>query len=125
MSAEDFSSPNTYSVIEPALRLLIPRISSQEVDLIHVVIRKGGHITEYFILGLLLFRGCRGESIPAWNWRWSLLAVIVVAFWAGSDEWHQSFVPTRTASIADVGIDTAGGILAQFVSALSHRYTRK
>ncbi|MGN6720013.1 MAG: VanZ family protein, partial [Candidatus Binatia bacterium] len=26
------------------------------------------------------------------------------------DEWHQSFVPSRTASVIDVLIDTFGGI---------------
>jgi VanZ family protein len=50
---------------------------------------------------------------------------VVVILWAVSDELHQSFVSTRTASAADVGIDTAAGILAQFVGALWHRYREK
>ena len=95
------------------------------MGLIHAMIRKAGHVIEYFILGLLLFLTFRDGSTALWKWRWSLFAVIGVALWAISDEWHQSFVPTRTASVVDVGIDTAGGILAQFVSALRHRYTRK
>jgi len=105
--------------------LLIPKISSQELSLIHVVIRKAGHVIEYFVLGLLLFRTFRGNSISLWNWRWSFFAVIAVALWAAGDEFHQSFVSTRTASAVDVGIDTAGGILAQFVAALWHRFRKK
>jgi VanZ family protein len=105
--------------------LLIPKISAQELGLIHAVIRKAGHVTEYFILGLLLFRTFSSSSISSWSWRWSLYAVIIVVLWAVSDEFHQSFVPTRTASAVDVGIDTAAGILAQFVGALWHRYRKK
>ena len=125
MSTETFSSQNTLSVVETILRFLIPKILSQEVDLIHVFIRKSGHVIEYFILGLLLFRAFRGGSIGSWNWRWTFFAVIVVVLWAASDEFHQSFVPTRTASVVDVIIDTAGGILAQFVGVLWHRYRKK
>jgi VanZ family protein len=125
MSTETFSSQNTFSLVETVLRFLVPKISSQEMGLIHAFIRKSGHVIEYFILGLLLFRAFRGSSIVSWNWRWSFLAVIVVVLWAASDEFHQSFVPTRSASAVDVGIDTAGGILSQFVSALWHRYRKK
>jgi VanZ family protein len=107
------------------LGFLIPKISSQELSLIHAVIRKAGHVTEYFILGLLLFRSFRGSSISSWNWRWSFLAIVVVVLWAASDELHQSFLLTRTGSAVDVGIDSAAGILAQFVGALWHRYRRK
>jgi VanZ family protein len=124
MSTEAFSSRNTFSLIETVLRFLVHEISSKEIGLIHAFIRKAGHVIEYFILGLLLFRAFRGGSIALWNWRWSFFAVIVVVLWATSDEFHQSFVPTRTASLVDVGIDTAGGILAQFVSALWQRYRK-
>jgi len=41
-------------------------------------------------------------------------------FYAASDELHQSFVSTRTASLHDVGIDILGGIIALVLSALLH-----
>jgi len=125
MSTETFSSENTFSWIEMLLRFLAPKISAQEMVFAHVLIRKAAHVTEYFVLGLLLFRTFRGNSALLWNWRWSFFAVIGVALWAASDEFHQSFVSTRTASAVDVSIDTAGGILAQFVAALWYRYRRK
>jgi len=125
MSTETFSSENTLSWIEIVLRSLVPRISTHGLDLVHTVLRKAGHVIEYFILGLLLFRTFSSSSISSWSWRWSLYAVIIVVLWAVSDEFHQSFVSTRTASAVDVGIDTAAGILAQFVGALWHRYRRK
>ena len=125
MSTETFSSQNTFSWTETVLLFLFPKISSQEMGLIHTFIRKAGHVIEYFILGLLLFRAFRGELTLSWSWRWSFFAVIVGALWAATDELHQSFVPTRTASIVDVGIDIAGGVLAQFVSILWYRYRKK
>ncbi len=125
MSTETFSSENTFSWTEVLLRFLAPNISAQEMVFIHGLIRKAAHVIEYFVLGLLLFRTFRGRSTLLWNWRWSFFAVIVVFLWAASDEFHQSFVSTRTASAVDVGIDTAGGILAQFVAAFWHRYRKK
>jgi VanZ family protein len=125
MSTETFSSQNTFSLVERVLRFLFSEISSQEMSLIHALIRKSGHFIEYFILSLLLFRAFRGRSIGSWNWRWPLFAIILVVLWAASDEFHQSFVPTRTASVVDLLVDTAGGASGQFVSVLWHRYTKK
>ena len=113
MSTETLSSDNTYSVTEAILRFLFPEISSQGLESIHALIRKTGHVSEYFVLGLLLFRAFRGDSAVFWKWRWPILAVSVLALWAGSDELHQRFVSTRTTSLIDVGIDVVGGILAQ------------
>ena len=125
LSTETFSSPKTFSFMETALRFFLPKISPREVDLIHAMIRKSGHVIVYFILGLLLFRAFRGGSIRSWNWRWSFFAVISVVLWAAGDEFHQSFVSTRTASVADVVIDTAGGVLAQFAIIFWHRCRKK
>jgi VanZ family protein len=125
MSTETFSSENTLSWMEIVIRSLVPDISTQGLDLIHTVIRKAGHVVEYFILGLLLFQVFNSGSTAGWNWRWSFFAVIVVVLWASIDELHQSFVPTRTASPVDVGIDIAGGILSQFVIALWRRHRKK
>jgi VanZ family protein len=38
------------------------------------------------------------------------VCVVFATFYAASDEWHQSFVPSRTASLADVTIDSVGAI---------------
>jgi VanZ family protein len=125
MSTEAFSSQNTFSWIETALRFLVPKISYQDVGLVHTFIRKTGHVAEYFILGLLLFRAFCGGSNATWNWGCFFFAVMIMVLWAAGDEFHQSFVSTRTASPVDVAIDTAGGILGQFGSALWHLHRRK
>ena len=120
MSTGTFSAKNTYLITEPILRFLMPSILPEKVDMIHGIIRKLGHVTEYFILGLLLFRAFRSGSGELRILRWACYSFLVVVLYALSDEFHQSFVATRTASLFDVGIDTLGGILAQGVSVLWH-----
>jgi VanZ family protein len=65
------------------------------------VLRKGAHVTEYAILGLLLLRAV-GREVPAF--------LIGVAY-AITDEVHQRFVQGRHASPIDVAIDSAGILL--------------
>lgn len=62
-------------------------------------------------------------AVLAWAWRWALaawlrhnVAIAVSAFAVAAlygliDEWHQSFVPGRYASLTDVALDTVGAAL--------------
>ena len=69
------------------------------------ILRKGAHMTEYAILGLLLLRAVGGE-LPAF--------VLGIAY-AITDEIHQHFVRGRHASPIDVLIDTAGVAIGIFL----------
>lgn len=100
----------------------MPGLRHQQIAAIHGLIRKCGHIIEYFILGLLMFRYLRWSFTDLRVWRHATIAAVIVLLYAISDEFHQSFEYTRTASIVDVGIDTIGGILAQAVSVIWHYY---
>ena len=111
-------------MVKEILPYLFPALSEEAFLLIHMSLRKAAHVTEYFVLSLLLFRAFRGGSGAPWNWRWSFFSLLGVVLWAAVDELHQSFVPARTASIVDVGIDMAGGLLAQLVIALVYRYKK-
>ncbi len=116
MSTETFSSEHTFSVVTTIMSFLASGLSAEEVDLIHAIIRKIAHVVEHLILGFLLFRAFRGHSSARWRWRWLFRASIVVFLWAAGDEFHQSFVSTRTGSIVDVGIGRLGEALGQFMS---------
>jgi VanZ family protein len=73
-----------------------------------VVLRKLAHVAEYLILTLLLLRALQRSGV-------ALVAPVAIAAalaYACSDEWHQSFVPGRTATPRDVAIDGAGIALA-------------
>ena len=114
-STGHFTSEKTAGHIIPFLHWLLPHASWDTIGEIHHLIRKGGHIFEYFVFALLLLyaiRGGRGE----WRWSWALIAVAGVAVYAGADEFHQSFVPGRGASVWDALLDTSAGALAILIA---------
>jgi VanZ family protein len=112
-----FTSDNTSRIIVPVLKWFFPHASQETLFLVHHFIRKMGHLTEYFILSLLILRGIRAGKTGI-HLGWALAAVAIVGCYAALDEFHQSFVPGRTAAVSDVLIDTAGGVAAQVVVAL-------
>ncbi len=125
MSTGMFSAHNTYFVLEPILRFFMPSIPHRRIVIIHALVRKAAHLTEYFAIGLLLFRAFRSGSTERRYLRWTLASVLVIVLLAASDEYHQTIVSTRTPSAADVGIDTTGGVLAQCASVLWNYRRRK
>jgi len=119
-----FSSTNTGHFIIPVLHFLFPSYSPAALQNLHFRIRKLGHISEYFVFCLLVFRGLRRDR-PGWALEWALWAVLIAAVYAGTDEFHQIFVPGRTPAVEDVMIDTFGAMLAQCcVFAWSFRRSR-
>lgn len=124
MSSETFSADETSSILVPILNLLMPGITAEGIETIHSIIRKLGHISEYFVLGLLLFRAFYGTNLNPEVYRCIAYSLIVLMIYALSDEFHQSFVQTRTASLADVGLDVAGGILSHAVIAVRRSLKR-
>jgi VanZ family protein len=69
------------------------------------VLRKGAHITEYAVLGALIYRALAREAV-------ALAAGIA---YAATDELHQHFVQGRHASPVDVAIDAVGVALGMLV----------
>lgn len=82
---------------------------------IHFIVRKIAHFTEYAILGLLAARAFRTSPRRAISERWFLICATLIVVYALMDEYHQSFVPSRTASVFDSLIDMAGGLTALLV----------
>jgi VanZ family protein len=112
-----FTSQNTGHVIIPLLHWLFPSASLQTLEFMHHIIRKCAHLTEYFILSLLILRGIRAGR-HGMRLAWAVLAILLVAGYASLDEFHQRFVPGRTPAFTDVLIDTTGGAAAQAIAAL-------
>ena len=119
LSTDTFSSEHTSRFIIPVLRWLFPHWSNDALELMHGIIRKSAHVTEYFIFSIFLLRALRGKN-REWTLRWAVWAVVIAAGYAALDEFHQSFVPTRTASPWDALIDTVGASAAQVVLWLWH-----
>jgi len=73
-------------------------------------VRKCAHVTEYAILALLCWVALLRRAAPGkWDWARARNALLIVATYASTDEFHQLFVPSRQASVIDVLIDTCGG----------------
>jgi VanZ family protein len=115
-SSDSFSAAQTSRLILPALRWLFPQASPETLETAHFLIRKSAHFVEYFIFSLLALHALRGEE-GRWKLRWALEAVALAAAYAALDEFHQSFVPSRTASVHDVLLDTSGAVVAQALAA--------
>jgi VanZ family protein len=108
LSTSAFSAVNTSRIIDPMLRWLIPGISAASVDVVHMLVRKAAHFTEYGILFWLLIRGPMAQR--------PYLALMLCVVYALTDEGHQVFVPGRTASLYDVALDSSGALFSHFLT---------
>ena len=109
MSTDTGSAAHTSRFLGPLLHWLKPDITPEQFATVQLGVRKAGHLGEYALLAVLLVRailGSRRESISAAALAWG-----GAVLYAASDEWHQSFVPSRTASAGDVAIDAVGALL--------------
>jgi VanZ family protein len=112
------SAANTSRFLYPLLHFLLG-LDWEHFDIWHFYIRKTGHVIGYATLSILLFRAWRA-TLPAmsnvkWMARWATIAILGTAVVATLDEWHQSFIPSRTGRWQDVVLDTCAGVAAQFV----------
>ena len=106
-----FTGSRTESVVVPLLAWLFPHASLQTLETMHTIVRKSAHFSEYLIFGLLIARALRDAR--GWLWRHAVLAVLLAASYAVTDELHQHFVPGRTAAVGDVVIDAIGATVGQ------------
>ena len=112
LSTSGFDTSFTLKVLRAANDLLELGFSLTQLRGINAVVRKLGHVTEYFILALLLWRALRRGRGEAWRWSWALGTLALGAAWAGLDELHQRFERGRGSSLVDVGWDSLGLLLA-------------
>jgi VanZ family protein len=105
------SEPETSRIIVPLLKTIFPGAPSETLRLLHFLIRKLAHLTEYAILALLWYRAFfRGR---VWSpTRSAALALVISVAYAILDEFHQSLTGVRTGSPGDVHLDASGAALA-------------
>ena len=121
-STDLMSAQHTSRFIGPFLLWLHPGISPEALRAVQFAVRKAAHVMEYAILGVLLVRAWRG-GVRAICWWHALAALLMAGTYAALDEFHQSFVASRTGSPLDVAIDTCGAALgvALYFAALQLR----
>jgi len=108
-----FSSKNTGSMLYALLTRIFGPIDLYSFLVFHFYLRKTGHVLGYGMLALLLLRGWRATLGYSRDllMRSSVLAWVGAAFVASLDEWHQSFIPSRTGTVHDVILDSIAGLV--------------
>jgi len=119
-STDFFSSEHTGSALFILLRHLFGNINLYKFLVFHHYLRKTGHVVGYGMLSLLLLRGWRATfaHVRALLLRAALLSWLGTAIVAALDEWHQSYIPSRTGTPRDVALDTVAGVAFLVVSFL-------
>jgi VanZ family protein len=110
LSTGSFGGSMTGWLLKELLSLVHIHVPEPAFEIVHFLIRKLAHCTEYGLFALLLYHSFTFRQPERWNSRSAVSAVIVAGLFSLTDEYHQSFVPGRTASIKDCGIDTFGAL---------------
>lgn len=117
-----FRGPLTPSPVEPIARFVPAAVYAAAIvfassisgeQITFRVDDRIAHFVEYFMLGLLLSFGAAG--VRGGTGRFAPVAILAfVAVFALADEYHQSFVPQRDASMKDWVFDMLGASAAVF-----------
>jgi VanZ family protein len=112
-STDFFSSDHTGSMLYALLTRLFGQIDFDKFLVFHHYLRKTGHVVGYGLLCLLLLRGWRAtlDQGRVQLGRTALLSWLGAVFVATMDEWHQSYIPSRTGSWRDVVLDSLAGLV--------------
>ena len=108
------SAQHTSRFIGPLLGWIMPNISPEAIQAVQFFVRKAAHVTEYAILAALLLRALSSGERRL-RTRDVCIAVLIAGIYAAIDEFHQSFVASRTGAVADVMIDISGAAVGAVV----------
>jgi VanZ family protein len=106
------SAEHTSRIIGPFLRWLDPTISPVTILRVQFFMRKLAHVSEYAVLAVLLYRAFVHTALKGRRALSAGLVLLLCSVYAATDEFHQAFVPSRTAAVRDVMIDICGAVLA-------------
>jgi VanZ family protein len=117
-STDSLSASHTSRYLYPLFHFLF-KMNLAHFEVLHHYLRKMGHFVGYFILSLFMFASWRATlrrpSGPRWALRWAGIAFFMATFVASMDEWHQSYIPSRTGNWHDVVLDGSAALVAQIL----------
>jgi VanZ family protein len=123
-STEWMGADHTSGPLRTIWQAIFGHVSERQWQIIHHYLRKTGHFIGYGFVGLTWLRAW-WMTLPKSHFLTdTLLALLGTTLIAASDEFHQSFVPNRTASPWDVLIDCSGAATLQLVVYLFMRINR-
>jgi VanZ family protein len=120
-STSTMSAANTSRWLLPYWVHFFGPTTPEKWQVVHHFIRKIGHFLGYGLVSVCFFHGWRSSLSTAWRsvtairLQSAVLAIFCTLLIASADEFHQSFLPSRTSSPYDVGIDVSGAIVVQIL----------
>ena len=118
VESTDFgSAEHTGRILYPIFHFLL-NMDMARFAFWHAFLRKTGHVIGYFTLSVLFFRSWRAtfpRLSTRWCLQWATIATLSTSLVATLDEWHQSFLPSRTGTVRDVILDSTAALVAQIV----------
>ena len=108
------SSKHTGGFLLSLITSIFGPVNPAAFDVFHGILRKTGHFVGYGTLSLLFFRALRA-SVTQHLRSLCLLSVLFTCLVASLDEWHQTYIPSRSGSLADVALDTFAAVCVQLV----------
>ena len=97
------------------------QLAPDTLNLLHTLLRKAAHMSEYAVLALLYLYALRKNGAR----RPMRAALMLSVLYAATDEFHQAFVPDRGPSPVDVMIDAAGAAIGLALSLAVSRIARR
>jgi VanZ family protein len=120
-----FGSDHTSHPLRWLVQLISGALSDATWEVVHHLIRKTGHFIGYGVLGLAWLRAWR-MTLPGTQFLYLAgLALVGTALVASCDEWHQTFLPSRTGTPWDVLLDCCGATGLITISWLYLRFFRR
>jgi VanZ family protein len=77
---------------------------------------KTWHYIGYTAFTIVVVRAVAGGLPRRIGMRTAIVAIAIVVLYAASDEWHQSFVPGRSAAFDDLAADSVAALLGTALS---------
>jgi len=114
LSTGAFGLSFTGRLVAGALSFLHLGLPAPSFEVLHYCVRKAAHLAEYAVLAILLCASSKEQPFP-WRPRRVLGCFLFLMVYSLTDEYHQRFVPGRTASLTDCGIDSIGGAVGMAV----------
>ena len=96
---------------------------SLSIEQFHFIVRKTAHVSEYFILGLLVFVALKPYTMT-FQRKMLIVFLFGIAF-ASVDEFTQTFVEGRVGVFTDVLIDSVGVMLSLALVSIGQRFRRE
>ena len=114
LSTAAFGLGFTGRLLAGALSFLHLRLPAPSFEVLHHLVRKAAHLAEYAVFAVLLCASSKQQPFHSRRRR-VLGCFLILMVYSLTDEYHQRFVPGRTASWADCGIDSIGGAMGMAV----------